>query len=296
MDNQATGSSSTIKPTLSLDVDTPLSSALSSPDTASVAGTPISGTKGYTPFHLTEMETESSMTSLSSSASPPIKRRLSNASEDRAEASGLQNKKPKVSAGSAGPTSSKKGSAKGSRKTDKKKATVKSPLKSAEYPNGWFYCHQCNKKRDISRKSCTKTERTPLTDPFYIEGLYCTMKDMSSHILNARCKAKYCVSCLKNRYNKTIDELKIHNGPELTRKERERHIPNQPFLFTYVLHAYHHRMFVESPLADVRGAKTIAIVELVAEPQDSHPRGELAYTIFDQQLSFFQEFDIDSTP
>lgn len=246
MDNQATGSSSTIKPTLSLDVDTPLSSALSSPDTASVAGTPISGTKGYTPFHLTEMETESSMTSLSSSTSPSSKRRLSDASDDRAEASGHQNKKPKVSAGTAGSTSSKKGLDKGSRKTNKKKAAVKAPLKTAEYPNGWFYCHQCNKKRDMSRKSCTQTERTPLTDPFYVEGLHCTMKDMSSHIQNARCKAKYCIPCLKNRYNKTIEELKMDTGADLTRKERERHIPNQPFLFRYVLPAYIHRIFVES--------------------------------------------------
>lgn len=23
---------------------------------------------------------------------------------------------------------------------------------SEEFPNGWYYCHQCNKKRDLGRK------------------------------------------------------------------------------------------------------------------------------------------------
>ncbi|KAH9046086.1 zinc-finger domain of monoamine-oxidase A repressor R1-domain-containing protein [Lactarius hengduanensis] len=58
-----------------------------------------------------------------------------------------------------------------------------------EFPNGFFYCHQCNKKRDAAL------------------GLYCTFNNKTSNLL-ARCRAKYCRPCLKNRYGQDSDEIK----------------------------------------------------------------------------------------
>ncbi|KZT29207.1 hypothetical protein NEOLEDRAFT_1175504 [Neolentinus lepideus HHB14362 ss-1] len=77
----------------------------------------------------------------------------------------------------------------------KKTVTTKTALKpqpsnaNEEFPDGFFYCHQCNKKRDNSLAiQCT----------FY-------SGDNSRH---ARCRAKYCKICLKNRYGDDFDEIK----------------------------------------------------------------------------------------
>ncbi|KDR75076.1 hypothetical protein GALMADRAFT_156959 [Galerina marginata CBS 339.88] len=66
---------------------------------------------------------------------------------------------------------------------------------SPEFPNGFAYCHQCNKKRDITATvRCTVVEK------------YQTTKDKNTK--ERLCANKYCKSCLKNRYNEDIETLK----------------------------------------------------------------------------------------
>ncbi|KAF7980756.1 hypothetical protein HWV62_36793 [Athelia sp. TMB] len=55
-----------------------------------------------------------------------------------------------------------------------------------KFPNGFYYCHQCNKKRDAAAAiQCTKLEA-----------------------LQKRCKAKYCPACLLNRYGEDVEDIK----------------------------------------------------------------------------------------
>ncbi|KAI9442629.1 hypothetical protein H4582DRAFT_2096526 [Lactarius indigo] len=82
---------------------------------------------------------------------------------------------------------------------------------TAEFPNGFFYCHQCNKKRDAAL------------------GLYCTFNNKTSNVL-ARCRAKYCRPCLKNRYGQDSDEIK-GRGISGTSKEITGHDRTQGYIF-----------------------------------------------------------------
>ena len=106
---------------------------------------------------------------------------------------------------------------------------VATALKSDSFPKGYFYCHQCNKKRDIlgEYSSCHSDDDTD----FHVEGIQCTLKDTSSNIQNARCKAKYCEPCLRNRYEANMQEIKTHTTAEMTRRERDRHVPNVDYVF-----------------------------------------------------------------
>ncbi|KAG9316558.1 hypothetical protein JVU11DRAFT_2609 [Chiua virens] len=56
---------------------------------------------------------------------------------------------------------------------------------SDEYPNGFIYCHQCNKKRDSTA------------------SVRCTALDRKGR----RCNAKYCKACLKNRYGIVLEDI-----------------------------------------------------------------------------------------
>ncbi|KDQ57441.1 hypothetical protein JAAARDRAFT_193771 [Jaapia argillacea MUCL 33604] len=68
---------------------------------------------------------------------------------------------------------------------------IKPSNANEEYPDGYFYCHQCAKKRDNS------------------VGLQCTFAtDASNKVHDARCRAKYCKSCLKNRYGEESDDIR----------------------------------------------------------------------------------------
>ncbi|KAI9510943.1 hypothetical protein F5148DRAFT_975965 [Russula earlei] len=82
---------------------------------------------------------------------------------------------------------------------------------TTEFPNGFFYCHQCNKKRDSS------------------VGLYCTYKIKTSNTV-ARCKAKYCRPCLKNRYGQSLDEIK-DRGIDALSNETASHDKAQGYIF-----------------------------------------------------------------
>ncbi|KAH7914107.1 hypothetical protein BJ138DRAFT_1144417 [Hygrophoropsis aurantiaca] len=96
----------------------------------------------------------------------------------------------------------------------KKLKTVKSsagvtdePVVSSEaYPNGFFYCHQCNKKRDVEI------------------GIRCTVLVVKDR----QCGNKYCNPCLKNRYGLSMESIKIQEVPA---KTKTRHITGQDYVF-----------------------------------------------------------------
>lgn len=129
---------------------------------------------------------------------PAIKHKRSEGNFDETEqrAPEAKSKRPKVST----MTNRTQGSTKLTRTVE--------PTPTEEFPNGFFYCHQCNKKRDSSgnpRQALIMSSATSLISS--LVGLYCTYRIRSSHSV-ARCKAKYCKPCLKNRYGQDLDEIK----------------------------------------------------------------------------------------
>lgn len=71
-----------------------------------------------------------------------------------------------------------------------------------EFPNGFVYCHQCNKKRDATGPSHPLPSAAhTLTSP--LVSVRCTAKDRKGR----RCNAKYCKPCLKNRYGLLLEDV-----------------------------------------------------------------------------------------
>lgn len=106
-----------------------------------------------------------------------------------------------------------------SKKPKVETTTVKSnptrrPLQNAtpDFPNGFVYCHQCSKKRDAA-----------LT-------VHCTFQDAKS---NRRCIAKYCASCLKNRYGFVLHDVLSTSTVPLDQKKR--HASGEGYFFKYVV-------------------------------------------------------------
>ncbi|KAA1471774.1 hypothetical protein DENSPDRAFT_837845 [Dentipellis sp. KUC8613] len=79
-----------------------------------------------------------------------------------------------------------------------------------EYPQGFFYCHQCSKKRDA------------------FDGLQCTVKQGKS--TNSRCKARYCKTCLKNRYGEDMDAIR-ERGENLPPADTTEHVRDLGYSF-----------------------------------------------------------------
>ncbi|KIJ61330.1 hypothetical protein HYDPIDRAFT_189618 [Hydnomerulius pinastri MD-312] len=72
---------------------------------------------------------------------------------------------------------------------------------SEEYPNGFVYCHQCNRKRDVE------------------DAIHCTIKDLKGR----RCGAKYCKPCLKNRYGLLLEDILAEGEDEETKQNEHVH-------------------------------------------------------------------------
>jgi hypothetical protein len=91
--------------------------------------------------------------------------------------------------------------------------TTRRPLANAtlDFPNGFVYCHQCNKKRDAA-----------IT-------VQCTFQDAKSR----RCIAKYCAPCLKNRYGITLQDVLSTNivPPD----QKKRHMSGEGYFFKCVV-------------------------------------------------------------
>ncbi|KAG1732231.1 uncharacterized protein EDB91DRAFT_678387 [Suillus paluster] len=91
-----------------------------------------------------------------------------------------------------------------------KPGDTRRPLANAtpDFPNGFVYCHQCNKKRDA------------------LLTVQCTREDAKS---NRRCIAKYCGPCLKNRYGLALqDVLSTSTAPA---GEKKRHVSGEGYFF-----------------------------------------------------------------
>ncbi|OAX43298.1 hypothetical protein K503DRAFT_181435 [Rhizopogon vinicolor AM-OR11-026] len=94
--------------------------------------------------------------------------------------------------------------------TSIKPNATRRPLANAtpDFPNGFVYCHQCNKKRDAA-----------IT-------VHCTFQDAKS---NRRCVAKYCAPCLKNRYGIALqDVLSTSTVPP---DQKKRHVSGEGYFF-----------------------------------------------------------------
>jgi hypothetical protein len=84
--------------------------------------------------------------------------------------------------------------------------------------NGFVYCHQCNKKRDMLGMFIVIPKiiinlHTSIADVIRctVVEKYHTMKD--KNIKERTCGTKYCRFCLKNRYEEDIEVLKsLRNG------------------------------------------------------------------------------------
>ncbi|KAF5317248.1 hypothetical protein D9611_003867 [Ephemerocybe angulata] len=70
-----------------------------------------------------------------------------------------------------------------------------------EYPNGWTYCHQCCKKRDLDATiQCTFLESRTIAK--------------SNTLKQWRCVAKYCKPCLQNRYGEDLENYRSNKKRE----------------------------------------------------------------------------------
>ncbi|THH31331.1 hypothetical protein EUX98_g2844 [Antrodiella citrinella] len=105
------------------------------------------------------------------------------------------------------------GKSEASKPAEKKAAqpVKENPDDALLYPNGWFYCHQCEKKRGNEIR------------------LQCTMKDANMN--DGRCKVKYCKPCLRNRYDQEFEQLKANDGSELSNPEKAKHISGETYYF-----------------------------------------------------------------
>ncbi|GLB37681.1 hypothetical protein LshimejAT787_0407320 [Lyophyllum shimeji] len=74
-----------------------------------------------------------------------------------------------------------------------------------EFPNGFVYCHQCSRKRDV------------------FAAIHCSSVTISKGA-EKRCLAKYCGSCLKNRYGEDAREIQSC-GMKETENGRVEHAP-----------------------------------------------------------------------
>ena len=71
-------------------------------------------------------------------------------------------------------------------------------------------------------------------------GLYCTFNNKPSNV--ARCRAKYCRPCLRNRYGQDSDEIK-GRGINGSSKEITGHDKSQGYIFKHVPSYYLRTVF-----------------------------------------------------
>ncbi|KAG2150574.1 zinc-finger domain of monoamine-oxidase A repressor R1-domain-containing protein [Suillus clintonianus] len=88
--------------------------------------------------------------------------------------------------------------------------TTRRPLANAtpDFPNGFLYCHQCNKKRDAAL------------------AVQCTRADAKS---NRRCISKYCGPCLKNRYGLSLQD--VLSTSTVPAAEKKHHVSGEGYFF-----------------------------------------------------------------
>jgi len=107
---------------------------------------------------------------------------------------------------------------------------------SADFPNGFIYCHQCSRKRDISGVCTNKRVSHLLVNhPVYLAAIHCTVRETiiskdKSTTKEQRCKVKFCRSCLKNRYSEDLDVIIARKS---TGKDKG-HVNTEAYIFKSV--------------------------------------------------------------
>ncbi|KAH6913798.1 hypothetical protein BKA70DRAFT_1181501 [Coprinopsis sp. MPI-PUGE-AT-0042] len=150
------------------------------------------------------------MPSSSSSGTPSVKRKLSDTDQDEPiDAASAKRARAASNAGSTSapfkPSQLNSPSRAGPIEIDLSKAT-------AEFPNGFTYCHQCCKKRDLAITiHCTFIEEREV--------------GKTKSIKQKRCVQRFCKPCLKNRYGEDIDELRRN------KKKLDGHLTDAGFYF-----------------------------------------------------------------
>ena len=77
-----------------------------------------------------------------------------------------------------------------------------------DFPNGYVYCHQCSKKRDILCKFASYTSITFVFN-ILIATVQCNTvsqrETKRKGTVERLCTNKYCKACLKRRYNEELE-------------------------------------------------------------------------------------------
>lgn len=141
---------STISRRNSVYVQVPISSYPTGKTDGSISGDSL---KENTPLRAPQMQSDSSLSALTSTSSQARKRKLSDApqrAQKRSESGEVNVKKVKRAKAVPDTPDNADGMSRNAKdgKTVKKRTHLKESTE--EFPNGAFYCHQCNKKRDIS--------------------------------------------------------------------------------------------------------------------------------------------------
>ncbi|EAU91718.2 hypothetical protein CC1G_04486 [Coprinopsis cinerea okayama7 len=179
--------------------------------------------KENTPLQpLQRLSSKKSQTMLSSASSAPqsasMKRKFTDRDRDPSadsDSSASKRIRSLSSASASAPTASaplKPSQLNSSARTVDETIEVDPSKACPEFPNGWTYCHQCCKKRDLGDTiHCTTLEQREV--------------GKTKVVKSKRCVNKFCRPCLKNRYNLDLDALK-------TNKKREPgHLDNAGYYF-----------------------------------------------------------------
>src|ERR1700675_2905582 len=97
-----------------------------------------------------------------------------------------------------------------SKESNNASVNAASATRSEDFPNGFFYCHQCAKKRDV--EGCLYSSSIfALADAFSV-AICCTNIESHNNRENVTtqrpCRVKYCAPCLKNRYGEDANDIK----------------------------------------------------------------------------------------
>ena len=225
-------------------------STISRTDSMSSSESPsFSSLKENTPLRPTRTNSElTSMTTLSTLSTKSNKRKHAEDTdlplpEGIPEVKTSKAKKPRLSSNAVATKAARgatqaKGSAKSKAGSNRKHEQKDN---SEEFPNGFFYCHQCTKKRDVSCKwqwsiiisvvgYGSHADVSFLLR--YLVALQCTIKD-DSKAAKGQCRFKYCRECLKNRYQEDMDDILSGESTPLTKKEKAKHIANAGYYYEY---------------------------------------------------------------
>lgn len=129
-------------------------------------------------------------------------------------------------------------------------------------------------------------------------GIHCTLKVANSRAVDFRCRLKYCMSCLKNRYDEDMDAIKSGQSTVVsTKKEKAKHVAGAGYYYKYdmlfdVLLSFLSAIF-SFFFVGVRDVGMSVIVGFAAEQRVWNPQGKLP-VLFLFLIHAYQKYLIDS--